>query len=418
MLDIKMIRENPEEVEKKLKTRDDKISWGELLELDKKRKENQAELDELKSVRNKKNKEIAKAEDKKAVIDSVRELSSNIKDLEMSQKEVENSINEILAVIPNIPSEDVPISFDEEDAKTIKIWGDIPEFDFEIKDHVDIADGLKMLDFERAAKMSGARFALYRGEGARLERALLNFMLDVQTTKHGYTEFMTPYLVNAQSLFTTSNLPKFEEDLFKTQDDLYLLPTSEVSLVNIHRDDIISQEELPIKYTGYTPCFRREAGSYGKDLRGLIRTHQFNKVELVQFVHPDRSSDALEEIVSHAEKILELLNIPYRRQMLVTGDISNASSMTIDLEVWIPTQNKYREVSSCSNCTDFQARRGNIRFKEKDGKLRFVHTLNGSGLATSRLLPAIIELNQTEEGYIIVPEVLRPYMNGIEKIAK
>jgi len=416
MLDIKMVRENSEEVERKLKTRDENISLDELVVLDNKRRENQARLDELKAIRNKKNKEIAKAEDKKTVIDSVRQLSADIKELEVVQKEVEKSMNDILAVLPNIPHEDVPVSFNENDAITIKTWGEIPEFDFDIKDHVDVANELNMLDFERAAKMSGARFALYRDYGAKLERALLNFMLDVQTSKHGYIEFMTPYLVNSDSLFTTSNLPKFEEDLFKTQDDLYLLPTSEVSLVNVHRDDILDEDELPLKYTAYTPCFRREAGSYGKDLRGLIRTHQFNKVELVQFVHPKKSKEALEEIVSHAEAILELLRIPYRKQLLVTGDISNASTMTIDLEAWIPTQKKYREVSSCSNCTDFQARRGNIRFRDKHGKLRFVHTLNGSGLATSRLVPAIIELNQTKDGELIIPEVLRPYMGGIEKI--
>ena len=415
MLDLKFIRENSEFVEKRLQTRKKDISLKELLQMDEKRRNLQTMLDEKKAQRNAINKELPKSQNKKELIESMKKISEQIKDSEKEEAELSNSIQEILWVLPNIPHESVKVSYNEEDAELLSTWGEIPEYDFELKDHVDLGVEKGIFDFERASKISGARFSLYIDKGARLERALINFMLDIQTEEHGYKEFITPYLVNSDSLFTTSNLPKFEEDLFKTQDNLYLLPTSEVTLVNIHRDDILEEKDLPLKYTAYTPCFRREAGSYGKDVRGLIRTHQFNKVELVQFTTQEDSFKIHETIVAHAEEILRRLGLSYRKVGLVTGDISNASVKTIDLEVWVPTQGKYREVSSISNCTDFQARRGNIRYRDKEGKLRFVHTLNGSGLATSRLLPAILETYQQKDGSIIIPEVLRSY-TGFDKI--
>jgi len=409
VLDLKFIRENSDLVEKRLKTRKKDISLKELLEMDEKRRNLQGMLDEKKSQRNTINKELPKSEDKKTLIEKMKKISEEIKESEKEEIELSNKIQQILWELPNIPHESVKISYNEEDAEILSTWGKIPEYDFELKDHVDLGIEKNILDFERAAKIAGSRFALYIDKGARLERALINFMLDVQTKEHGYKEFMTPYLVNADSLFTTSNLPKFEEDLFKTQDNLYLLPTSEVTLVNIHRDEILEENDLPLKYTAYTPCFRREAGSYGKDVRGLIRTHQFNKVELVQFTTPETSYEIQQKIVEHAEEILKRLGLSYRKIALVTSDISNASIKTIDIEVWVPTQGKYREVASISNCTDFQARRGNIKYRDKEGKLKFVHTLNGSGLATSRLLPAIIETYQKKDGSIEIPEVLRKY---------
>ena len=410
MLDIKLIRENKDYYEQKLQTRNKDIKLDELINWDTERRELQAKIDRLKGERNSINKELPKSQDKKTLIAKMKEISESIVNDEKKEKELSENIKNFLACVPNIPDDSVKISFNEEDAELVKTVGNIPEFDFEIKDHVDIGLQNNMLDFERASKIAGARFALYTGLGARLERALINFMLDVQTKEHGFTEVMTPFLVNPASLFTTSNLPKFEEDLFKTQDDYYLLPTSEVSLVNIHRDEVLDIKELPVKYASYTPCFRREAGSYGKDLRGLIRTHQFNKVEMVVFCHPDESMKMQQKLVEYASKILDLLKLPYRIVNLVTGDLSNASVKTTDLEVWVPTQNKYREVSSVSNCTDFQARRGNIKFKDENGKNHYVHTLNGSGLATSRLMPAILENYQKKDGTVEIPEVLKRYL--------
>ncbi|MGM0608722.1 MAG: serine--tRNA ligase [Candidatus Muiribacteriota bacterium] len=410
MLDIKDIRKRPEFYEEKLKTRNNELSVKELLQFDEERRELQAKIDKAKAQRNSINKELPKATDKKELISQMKEISSLIKDDEKRESELSHQINSILACFPNIPHDSVKISNNEEDNVVLKKYGEIPEFNFAVKDHMELGSIHDILDFDRAAKITGARFCLYKGLGARMERALLNFMLDLQTEKHGFKEVITPFLVNAASLFTTSNLPKFEQDLFKTQDDYYLLPTSEVSIVNIHRDEIVDKDELPLKYTGYTPCFRQEAGSYGRDVKGLIRNHQFNKVELVVFCHPDESEKMLDKIVDYAEEVLELLKLPFQRVGLVTGDLSNASTKTIDLEVWLPGQQKYREVSSCSNCTDFQARRGNIKFRDENKKTHFLHTLNGSGLATSRLLPAIFENYQQEDGSIKVPEVLVPYV--------
>jgi seryl-tRNA synthetase len=349
---------------------------------------------------------------------SLKSLSEQVKQLSEKRNQVEEELRNFLLNIPNIPHSSVPYGKDSSDNVEMRRWGEPRKFDFTPKDHVEIGKELDILDLDRAAKIAGARFALYKGLGARLERALINFMIDLHTNHHGYIEVLPPFIANRESFIGTGNLPKFEEDLFKLEGtDFFLVPTAEVPVTNIHRNEILPEEELTKKYVAYTPCFRKEAGSYGKDVRGIIRQHQFNKVELVKFTTPDSSYEELESLTQDAAHVLELLELPYRILLLCTGDLGFASAKTYDIEVWIPSENTYREISSCSNFEDFQARRANIRYRPKDGgKPRFVHTLNGSGLAVGRTVVAILENYQESDGSVTIPKVLVPYMGGIEKI--
>jgi seryl-tRNA synthetase len=419
MLDIKLIRENPEFVKERLKTRDESLPLmvDEILAVDKERRTIISEVEQLKSEKNKASKEIGKLfkEGKREEAEKLKEIvhakNKKIEQLEKDLKEVEERFNKLLLTIPNIPAKDVPIGKDEEENVEIRKWGEPRVFDFEPQPHYEIGEKLGILDFERGAKLSGSRFTVMFKEAARLERALINFMLDIHTKHHGYTEVWSPVLVKPEILQGTGQLPKFEEDLYKIEDeDLYLLPTAEVSLTNLHANEILKEEELPKYYTAYTPCFRREAGSHGKDVRGILRQHQFDKVELVKIVKPEDSYKELEKLVNEAEKILQLLEIPYRVVELCTGDLGFSAAKTFDIEVWIPSQNRYREISSCSNTEDFQARRAKIRYKDREGRNRFVHTLNGSGLAVGRTLLAIMENYQKEDGTFDIPEVLKKYM--------
>jgi len=356
-------------------------------------------------------------EDATDLMSQVHDLKNSVVTINDQLDDSVKKLNYILATIPNFVEEDIPIGKDENDNVEVRKWGEPKSFSFEVKDHVTLGENLDMLDFETAAKITGARFVLYKGQLARLERALANFMLDHQFDR-GYTEIIPPFIVHERSLFGTGQLPKFKEDLFKIEgQDWYLIPTSEVPLTNIKREEIFDESLLPLKYTGLTPCFRSEAGSHGRDTRGLIRMHQFNKVEMVNITHPDQSEKALEEMVRSAEEILEKLNLPYRTVRLCSGDIGFGSRKTYDLEVWVPSQKTYREISSCSNCGDFQARRASIRFKKEGDKPQFAHTLNGSGLAVGRCLVAVLENYQNSDGSITVPEVLVPYMRGITKIS-
>ncbi|HQB03008.1 MAG TPA: serine--tRNA ligase, partial [Candidatus Hydrogenedentes bacterium] len=353
------------------------------------------------------------ADDVIAEMKQIKEESAN---LDLIAKQAEEDLEEILLSLPNLPDESVPAGKNEADNQEIRRWGEIPSFNFEVRDHVDIAEKLGIVDFSRGAKISGARFTLSLGYGARLERALINFMLDIHTQKHGYQEALPPFLVNTASVQGTGQLPKFSADLFKIDNtDYWLIPTAEVPVTNIHRDEILSLEDLPKYYVAHTPCFRSEAGSYGKDTRGMIRVHQFNKVELVKFTTPESSWEELEKLTANAEYILQQLGLAYRVVCLCGGDLGFSAAKTYDLEVWVPAQNTYREISSCSNFTDFQARRANIRFK-RDKKPEFVHTLNGSGLAVGRTVVAILENYQQEDGSVIIPEALRPYMGGLSVI--
>jgi seryl-tRNA synthetase len=347
------------------------------------------------------------------------EVSAAIRASEAPLADIEARFENFMLSIPNLPNASVKVGKDEHDNREVRRWGEPLHFDFPVLNHWDIGEALNILDFGRAAKITGARFTVYRGAGAKLERALINFMLDLHTGENGYQEMLPPALVNRTSLVGTGQLPKFEEDLFHlAPGDYFLIPTAEVPLTNLHRDEMLERDELPIKYVAYTPCFRSEAGSYGKDVRGLIRQHQFNKVEMVKFAEPESSYDELEKMVQNAEEVLKRLKIPYRVMELCTGDLGFGSAKTYDLEVWLPGQNTYREISSCSNCEDFQARRANIRYrKDKKGKPLFVHTLNGSGLAVGRTLVAVLENYQQKDGSVIIPEVLRPYMGGRERIA-
>ena len=423
MLDLKFIQKNPEVVQEAIRKRRMDLNIQDFLKLDEKRKSIIQEVEKLRNQLNTESKEVgklkAKGQDVSEKVKKLSLISDKIKELEKEKKKVEKELFDFRAQIPNIPAKDVPEGDSDEDNVEIKKWGTKPEFDFEPKPHWDLGTNLKGLDFERAAKLAGSRFALYFGWAARLERALINFMLDVQTKENGYTEVLPPFLVNADTMFGTGQLPKFEEDLFKIKDwDYYLIPTAEVPVTNIYRNEVLDEDDLPIAYTAYTPCFRSEAGSYGKDTKGLIRQHQFNKVELVRFVHPDKSYQELELLLSHAESILQKLGLHYRVVVLCTGDLGFSAAKTYDIEVWLPGQNTYREISSCSNFEDFQARRANIKFKPKNSKKKeFVHTLNGSGLAVGRTLVAILENYQREDGSIVIPEVLRPYMDGIEIIS-
>ncbi len=419
MLDIKLIRDNPEFVKERLKLRDESLPLmiDELLAVDKERRLIISEVESLKAEKNKISKEIGKLfkegkrEEAEKAKKEVHAKNKKIEQLEKDLKEVEKRFRDILLRIPNLPAEDVPYGKDEEDNVEIRKWGEPKVFDFEPLPHYEIGEKLGILDFERGAKLAGSRFTVMFKEAARLERALINFMLDIHTKEHGYTEVWSPVLVKPENLLGTGQLPKFEEDLYKIEDeDLYLLPTAEVSLTNLHRDEILKSEELPKYYTAYTPCFRREAGSHGRDVRGILRQHQFDKVELVKITKPENSYDELEKLVQEAEKILQLLEIPYRVMLLCTGDMGFSAAKTYDIEVWVPSQNRYREISSCSNTEAFQARRAKIRYKTKEGKTEYVHTLNGSGLAVGRTLLAIMENYQREDGTFDIPQVLKKYM--------
>ena len=422
MLDLKLIRSEPAQVKDTLTKRGQDVNNIDyILEIDGKRRKIIFDSTALKQERNEVSEEIARMKkekkDAQAKIEAMREVSARIKEMDTEIKSIEQEIQNILLEIPNMVDDSVPVGADEESNQEVRRWEKPREFDFKPKAHWDLGEKLDILDFERGAKISAARFTVLKNEGARLERALINFMLDIHTKEHNYQEILPPFLVNAQTMVGTGQLPKFENDLFKTSDELYLIPTAEVPLTNLHQGEILSESSLPLYYTAYSACFRREAGSYGKDIRGLIRQHQFDKVELVKISKPADSFSELEKMTQNAEVILQRLELPYRVVVLSTGDMGFSAAKTYDLEVWLPYQEKYREISSCSNCTDFQARRANIRYREEEsGKVNFVHTLNGSGIAVGRTMVAIIENFQEKDGSIIIPDALRPYMNGLQKI--
>jgi len=421
MLDARFVRENVDPVREALKKRGYEFPLSEFLAIDEKRMAIMRETEELRNRRNVVSEEIGRLKREKvdvsARLEEMRAVSENIKSLDEKLKALEEETKALLLTIPNMPHASVPFGKDETENVDVRQWGDPGVFGFEPLNHWDIAETLDIIDFDRASKIAGARFALMKGAGARLERALMNFMLDLNTAK-GYTEVFPPILVNRESMTGTGQLPKFEMELFRiAEPEFYLVPTAEVPVTNIHRDEILREADLPIYYTAYTPCFRREAGSYGKDTRGLIRQHQFNKVELVKFVKPEDSYGELEKLTNNAEDILQRLGLPYRVISLCTGDLGFSSAKTYDLEVWLPGQGRYREISSCSNFEDFQARRANIRFKREGKKgTEFVHTLNGSGLAIGRTIVAILENYQQKDGSVVIPEVLRPHM-GLDRIS-
>ena len=425
MLDIQQLRANLEGVAAGLAKRGKPIDFTEFSVLETERKTLQTRTQELQAQRNSLSKQIGmlkgQGKDASEVMAQVGAIGDELKASEVRLAELLDKFNSLLAALPNIPDESVPAGKDEADNVEVKRWGTPRVFDFPVKDHTDVGEALGQLDFSTAAKISGSRFTLLKGGIARLHRALAQFMLDTHTAEHGYTEVYAPYLVNAASLFGTGQLPKFEEDLFKVlrgdQDPLYLIPTAEVPVTNIVRDEILAAEALPLKLVCHTPCFRSEAGSGGRDVRGMIRQHQFDKVELVQVVHPDQSAEAHEALTRHAEVILERLELPYRRVALCAGDMGFSAAKTYDLEVWLPAQNTYREISSCSNFGAFQARRMQARFRNDKNKTELVHTLNGSGLAVGRTLVAILENFQEADGSVTIPAVLRPYMGGLEKLA-
>ncbi len=419
MLDPQLLRNNLEDTAAKLKRRGFELDINQFAALEEKRKTLQVEAQSLQAERNKKSRNIGKAkaagEDIQPLLDEVASLGDRLDNAEKALAEIQAEINAVTMAIPNIPDDTVPDGKSEEDNIEIRRWGEAKEFDFEVKDHVDLGEALGMLDFETGSKITGSRFTVMHAGIANMHRALIQFMLDLHTTEHGYSETYVPYIVNSDSLLGTGQLPKFEEDLFKlrSEHEFYLIPTAEVPVTNIVRDTIISAEELPRKFVCHTPCFRSEAGSYGRDTRGMIRQHQFEKVELVQVVKPEDSEQAHEELTTHAEKVLQKLALPYRVVNLCSGDIGFSSRKTYDLEVWLPGQGKYREISSCSNFGDFQARRMKARWRNPEtGKPELVHTINGSGLAVGRTLVAIMENYQDQHGHIHVPEVLQPYMGG------
>jgi len=422
MLDLRFVRSNLDLIGDMLKKRNVSLDMSEFLSLDKERRERLAVLEDMRRRRNQVSEEIAamkkRGEDASAAVTDMKEVGASIRVLEKELPSYEERLQSLLMFIPNLPHQSVPFGHGAEDNPVIRSWGEPPHFDFEPLAHWDIGERLGILDLPRASKISGARFALYRGLGARLERALINFMLDIHTREHGYTEVLPPFMVNSASMTGTGQLPKFAEDLFKVEGwDLYLIPTAEVPVTNIHRDEVLAEDELPLYYVAYTPCFRSEAGSYGKDTRGLIRQHQFNKVELVKLTRPEDSESELERLTADAEEILKRLKLPYRVVTLCTGDLGFSAAKTYDLEVWLPGQGLYREISSCSIFTDFQARRAAIRFKRSGGRgTELVHTLNGSGLAVGRTFVAVLENYQRKDGKVEIPEALRPYMGGVEFI--
>lgn len=423
MLDIKYLRQNVELVRKKMKERNQPIDLERFLILDTKRRDILLAVETLRNERNDASKKIGELKKKKAdasaLITKMSEVSAKIKELDENLKITEEELNAFVMIIPNIQHESVPIGQGSEDNPVLRSWGEKPAFSFEPKAHWDIGESLNILDFARGAKIAGARFTLYRGLGAALERALINFMLDLHTGEHGYTEVLTPFMVNRESMTGTGQLPKFAEDLFKIEGmDYFLIPTAEVPVTNIFRDEILEENKLPVHYVAYSPCFRSEAGSYGKDTRGLIRQHQFNKVEMVKFTKPENSYEELEKLTANAEEVLRRLGIHHRIVSLCTADLGFSSAKTYDVEAWMPGQNVYREISSCSNFEDFQARRASIRFRrEESGKVEFVHTLNGSGLAVGRTLVAILENYQQADGSVLIPKALQPYMRGVDKIS-
>ena len=422
MLDLKFVRDNADIVRKAVQDRGLEVPLDDLLELDRSRRAILTDLEEKRSKHKEGNKKIGRIKrdgaDDPILRKEMGALSETIKSLEQELKGIEEGIQEIIVWIPNIPHESVPVGPDESYNQEVRRWGETPRFDFSPLPHWELGEQLDILDFQRGVKIAESRFTLLKGAGALLERALINFMLDLHTREHGYTEVFPPILVNEESMFATGQLPKLEDDMYRCRDDvLYLIPTAEVPVTNIYRGETLAEEELPIYCCAYTPCFRREAGSYGKDTKGLIRQHQFNKVEMVKFVHPDESFDELEKLTDNAEEVLQRLGLPYRVVSLATGDLSFAATKCYDLEVWLPSGEEYKEISSCSNFTDFQARRADIRFKPAGkGKSRHVHTLNGSGVAIGRTVAAILENYQREDGSVTVPEALRPYMHGLETI--
>ncbi len=421
MLDIKLIRENPDRVNELLKRRNGELSVDEVIELDSNRRKIQTTIDELRNKRKNDSQKIGlmkkNGEDTTSLQEAVKNLGEEIKELEEEEIVLNDRNTSLLLTTPNLPQEGVPIGEDDTKNVVIGSWGEIRKFDFEPKPHWDIATQNDIIDFERGVKLAQSRFTLYKNKGAKLERAIINFFLDIHTNEHGYQEILPPFMVNSQTMQGTGQLPKFKEDMYKCEnEDLYLIPTAEVPLTNIYSNEIIDEELLPCLMTAYTPCFRREAGSAGKDTRGLIRVHQFNKVEMVKITHPEKSEEEHQKMVKNAQNVLELLGLPYRTVELSTGDMGFSASKCYDIEVWMPSYKMYREISSCSNCTDFQARRANIRYRDKKtGKLNFVHTLNGSGVAVGRTVAAILENYQQADGSVIIPDVLRKY-TGFDKI--
>ncbi len=424
MLDLKFIREHPQIVRQGIEAKGEMGDVNRVLELDKQRRQIIQQVEDLKKQRNENSKKVAQlkkqGQDASEVISQTKQISETIKKLDDQLKEVEQQLHEALSRLPNLPHSSTPIGKDASENVEVKRWGEIPDFEFSPKNHLELGEYLDILDFKRGGKVTGSGFPVYKGDGARLERALLNFMLDLHIEKHGYTEIFPPFLVNRESMFGTGQLPKLEDDMYHTEkDDLFLIPTAEVPVTNLHRDEILENDVLPIKYVAYSACFRREAGSYGKETRGFLRVHQFNKVEMVNFVHPEKSYEFHEQLLQEACDVLEALEIPYRVMLLCSGDLSFAASKCYDIETWSPAEQKWLEASSVSNFEDFQARRANIRFRpEKGAKPVFVHTLNGSGLATSRLMVSLLEINQTDEGTVIIPPVLRKYMGGQDVIRR
>lgn len=418
MLSIDIIRNNPKEVEQGLARKGEKLLISEIIKLDESYRSDLAQANEMRAERNVASDKIARAkklgENSDKAINAMRKLSQQIKVLEEKTQSSKNELDQLLLGLPNIPHESVPEGKDEKNNQLVREWGETLDRDFNIIAHLELGKALSLFDFERGAKISGSGFPLYTGKGAKLERALINFMLDFQTEQHGYTEIFPPFLVRPESAVTTGQLPKLADDMYASEkDDLWLIPTAEVPLTNIHQNEILSEDQLPINYTAYSACFRREAGSYGKDTRGFLRVHQFNKVELVKFVKPENSYKELEKLVGHAEAILQSLGLKYRVIELCTGDLSFAAAKCYDLELWAPGEEKWLEVSSCSNFEDFQARRGNIRYRRNsDKQVEFVHTLNGSGVATPRLLVALLETYQNKDGTIAIPEPLQPYFGN------
>jgi seryl-tRNA synthetase len=422
MLDLKFIRENVDQVKEAIKNKGEKTDLDLLLNLDEKRRLLLSQADELKHQKNVVSDKIAlmkkKKEDATEEIENMRKASDQIDALDKELKDIEGKINDLLLTVPNLPHPSVPIGSNEEANVMIRAWGEPPSFDFEPRPHWELGQILGILDLPKAAKVTGSGFLVLTGKGARLQRALINFMLDLHTKKHNYTEILPPFMANRASMTGTGQLPKLEEDMYHCEkDDLFLIPTAEVPVTNLHRDETLKEDDLPIYYTAYTACFRREAGTYGKDTRGMIRVHQFDKVEMVKFVKPETSYDELESLLANAEEVLQLLNLPYRVRVLCTGDLSFSAAKCYDIEAWAAGVGNYLEVSSCSNFEDFQARRMNLRFRPKGGgKLQYVHTLNGSGVALPRTMIALLENYQTAQGTVIIPEVLRSYMDGMEEI--
>lgn len=422
MLDLKQIRENPEKIEKELKRREPSVSLGEIVELDERFRTQKSELDEMRNKLNTASAEIGRrkkaGESADDLIQAMSGLSDRIKSVEAQVKEINERLQYKLSLLPNLPHPSVPTDMNKDNNVPIREWGEKPKMDFDFQMHMDLAKNLGIIDFERGVKVAGSQFPLYVGWGALLEQALLSFMLQTNASK-GYKPILPPYLINPETMFASGNLPKFEDQLYKCKDDdYYLLPTSEVPLTGMHRDEILDEDQFPVCYTAATACFRREAGTYGSEERGLVRVHQFNKVEMYKITTPESSYEELEKLTADAEDLCRQLGVHYRTCLLVTGDLGNQAAKTYDVEVWLPGQDRYYEVSSCSNCEDYQARRGNIRSRSGGAagksKPRFPHTLNGSGLATSRLMVCLLETNQQPDGSVVIPEVLRPYMGGQE----